>query len=390
MDATEQLSRIRELGKARAKKYYEANKEKLNAKRREQRAKAKEAKAEVPEIKEVKIEVPQMDTPKIKEVKKTSKKGPINGKDYTWNDILGAPQVQFKKVEPIVIERPLPLKTVQQKIKELNLKPSNEKKYSDDIKRVMKMLQCDDLNTCLSNPSAVIQKINDAKMRNGDPYSINTKKSAYQSILFVIDQLKLKVDKKKYIEQFEILKVESQEQTVHRVEEEPIPLWKDYLRKCRAIFGIDSKEYLIARFYDEFTVRDDLGLVLADDTRDDNYLFVRPDYLEVVINSYKTDKKYGQIRYKLKGSLEKLTRDYITKHNLKIGDLLFAQPTLSPIVSKMNKELGYSSGVNLFRHMTTSEQLAKAKSAEQKVKLAEAMKHSPVVQVSYLRKKKLI
>jgi len=284
----------------------------------------------------------------------------------------------------------LTLAVVQQKIKDLDIGSSNEKKYLDDIKRVMKMAKCDDLVSCLNKHKMVIKLIKEAKMANGEPYAINTLKSAFQAILFVIDRLKLNIDKKPYDEQFQILKVASAEQTAHRVETEAIPLWKDYLEKCKKKYGMESRQYLLARLYNELTVRDDYGLVLSKEPREDNYLLIEPDGLEVVINAYKTDKRYGQIRYKLKGSLEKMTREYIAKRKLKVGDFLFGRELLSPVLSKMNADLGYKTGVNLFRHMTTSEELLKAKTPEERVKLAAAMKHSPVVQLSYLRKKKLV
>ena len=334
MEPTEELNRIKELARARAKKHYEANKVALNTKRREKYAKKK------PEV-----------------------------------------------VEEVVPEVPsLTLSMAQDAIRELKLKDTSEKKYLDDLKRLSKMIGKD---FQLSNPE-VINVIKDAKRKSGEPYSLNTLKSIFQVILVLSDAMKLDIDKKPYKEQYEIYKIKSFDQTVEQVEEQAIPLWKDYLKVCRAKYGMASREYLLARFYDELTVRDDLGLVLSDDSIDGNYLFVRPDYLEVVINSYKTESKYGQIRYKLKGSLEKLTRDYIARNNLNMGDLLFGAEQLSPLVSKMNKQLGYSSGVTLYRHMTISEQLEKCKTPEMRVKLADAMKHSPIVQLSYLRKKKLI
>ena len=57
----------------------------------------------------------------------------------------------------------------------------------------------------------IIDLVNNSKMRNGEPYAENTKKSAFQSILFVIDNLKLNIDKKPYLEQFEIKKIISME-----------------------------------------------------------------------------------------------------------------------------------------------------------------------------------
>ena len=180
------------------------------------------------------------------------------------------------------------------------------------------------------------------------------------------------------------------EQNEDKIANEEVPTFEEYLQGCKANFTVGSKESLIAKFYDELTVRDDYGLVITDKNLENkNYLLIKPTSIEIVINNYKTDKKYGIIRHKLTKALEKITRAYITKNGLKIGDYLFGTEHLSSFVSKMNKTLGYKSGVGLFRHMKITEQLGMATPAE-RVKLAEVMKHSPVVQKAYLRKMKLI
>jgi hypothetical protein len=365
MDPVEQLNHIRELGKARAKRHYDANKEAVNAKRR---AKYAEKKATVATTQAL----APAHAPAVP-------KAP--SKQYTWDDIIG-PQ-QPKKTE-------LTLEEVSKKIKDLDLHKGTEKKYLEDIQRTMKMTGCTDLLVCLTRPQQIIKLVNESKKKNGEPYSDNTKKSVFQSILFVIDNLKLSIDKKPYNEQFELYKIKSADLNEQKIQNEEVPSWKEYLKKSRAKFGMTSKEYLLARFYDELTVRDDFGLIITDEILDNNnYLLVRGAYIEIVINTYKTDKKYGQIRYKLKKSLENLTREYIAKNKLKIGDLIFGTPKLTSVISKMNDELGYHGGVNFFRHMTVTEELEKASPA-QRLKLAEVMKHSPVVQKAYLRKKKLI
>ena len=272
----------------------------------------------------------------------------------------------------------------------MNIEKSSETKYLGDIKRVMKMTGCDDLNECLKQSNKIIDLINTSKMRNGEPYAENTKKSAFQSILFVIDNLKLNIDKKPYLDQFEIKKIISMEQNEDKIANEEVPTFEEYIDGCKANFKVGSKEILIAKFYDELTVRDDFGLVITDTNLENrNYLLIKPTSIEIVINNYKTDKKYGIIRHKLTKALEKFTRAYITKNDLKFGEYLFGMPHLSSFVSKMNKILEYKGGVGLFRHMKITDQLATASPAE-RVKLAEVMKHSPVIQKAYLRKMKLI
>ena len=56
----------------------------------------------------------------------------------------------------------------------------------------------------------------------------------------------------------------------------------------------------------------------------------------------------------------------------------------------MNQALGYSGGINLFRHMKITQVLNKESNHETRLKLAAAMKHSNVIQKAYLRKAKLL
>ena len=383
MNADAQLAHIRLLGKTRAKKHYDANKEAINAKRRERYALKHGL-----QVQAVEPIIEQVDEPIVEPA--------IPKKKYEWADIIGDPPVieqqvakKSKKAEKQANES-LTFEIVKQKIKDLNIeKKSSEKKYIDDIKRTMKMTKCDDLLQCLQNPKKIIDLVNKAKMNNGNLYSINTKKSVFQAILFVIDNLKLPIDKKLYNKEFEIYKVKSSDQNAEKVATQEVPTFTEYLKQSRSRFGMDSKEYIIARFYDELTVRDDFGLTITDKDQDGNYLLVTKNYLEIIINDYKTEKKYGQIRYKLKKSLENLTREYIIKKKLGVGDSLFGHTQLSAVASKMNKELGYKGGTNLFRHMKITSELQNA-SPEDRVRLAEIMRHSPVVQIAYLRKLKLI
>jgi hypothetical protein len=59
----------------------------------------------------------------------------------------------------------------------------------------------------------------------------------------------------------------------------------------------------------------------------------------------------------------------------------------------MNKKLGYMSeaGINFMRHMKVTDELSGVKATPaQRIELAEKMKHSPVVQLTYARKHKVI
>jgi hypothetical protein len=346
MDAEQELTRIKELGKARAKKHYDANKEAINQKRREAYLKKKA------------ISVPATE-PSPEPVEAKAKH------DIDFNEILKG-------------------------VKDLNISNrSTEEKYIADLLRLMRIVNSRYLD--LYHSKDLIEMINSSKRPNGAEYSENTKKSIYQAILFIIDNLKLNIKKKPYEDQFNIKKMISIDQNEEKMNNEEVPTFKEYLAKCKAMFGVDSKEYLIAKFYEELTLRDDFGLILTNEINDDkNYLLLSPTKLTIVINSYKTNKKYGQIKHKLSKSLETLTKKYILKHKVSLGDYLFGESKLSNTITKMNQALGYSGGINLFRHMKITQVLNKESNHETRLKLAAAMKHSNVIQKAYLRKAKLL
>jgi len=347
MDVEQKIEHTKELGAARAAKHYEANKEAINQKRREAYQKKKAT-----SVPDTATSVPEKSA-----------------------DSKAKHDIEFDEI----IKR----------VKDLDINSSTKDKYLSDLTRLSRIVNSRFLD--LYHSKDLIQMINTATRPNGSPYSENTKKSIFQVILFIIDNLKLNVKKKPYEDQFNIKKMISTDQNEEKMKNEEVPTFKEYLAKCKSTFGLVSKEYLIAKFYEELTLRDDFGLILANDATDDkNYLVISPTTLTVVINTYKTNKRYGQIKHKLSKTLEKLTKAYILTNNISLGDYLFGEPKLSATVSKMNATLGYSGGINLFRHMKITQVLNKESNPETRLKLAAAMKHSNVIQKAYLRKAKLI
>jgi hypothetical protein len=67
------------------------------------------------------------------------------------------------------------------------------------------------------------------------------------------------------------------------------------------------------------------------------------------------------------------------------GDYLFGKAPQSDFVSSMNTKLGYSSGINLFRHMKVSETINKFNSFDERYSLSKQMGHSIGTQQKYKR-----
>ena len=330
------------------------------------------------------------------------------------NGIVPGALEQIHEHEPLEqIKEPEPLQPVKQvkakksntiinyedailKLKDRNLATATYNKYKDDLKRLVEITGCQDIFKCLKKHKQIIKDVNNSKKKNGEPYSNNTIKGIYQSILYVIDNLNLNVDKKPYLHEFEIRKITSVDDNKNKIENEIVLPFKDYISKVREKFGEDSKMFIIASLYDELTVRDDFALKIISnhkDATDDkiNYLLV-PKLMacKITINTYKTDKKYGVIKHTCSKPLSNAIKKYIAENGLKVGDYLFGNKPLTQFVSSNNPKIGIQGGVNLFRHMKITDELKSVKTPEERKELADKMRHSPVTQLAYLRKHKLI
>jgi integrase len=254
-----------------------------------------------------------------------------------------------------------------------------------------------------SNPKLVIESIKEAEFR-GKKYSTRSILAYFNSILFLLDKypdIKITKDKKKlYKDQSNVMSFiadeEGDEKKKKLEETGGLPSYDEYLNKVIETFGEDGREYLISKLYKEIKARDDLILKVVK-TRDevvddDNYLIINKGHqAEVVINSYKTIKKYGEFEVKLSNSLTSLIRKYLKNNQISYNDYLFNTKSLSVIVSRMNKALGVSGygATNVFRKMLQTDLDKSGATPEQKIQLANELKHSTATaKKSYVIKKK--
>jgi hypothetical protein len=211
-------------------------------------------------------------------------------------------------------------------------------------------------------------------------YSINTIKQTLQVLLIIINKI-LKndptysnmnfekiIDKisSKFQEYKELSSIENNE----KVDKEVVPTFQQYLEKVKNLFGTESKEYLVSLLYSIFTVRDNfknmkLIRTEADNDGVNNFIFFFNNQFKIFINKFKTQGSYKKLMYVYnpknadEQELKKLMNNYINKNLIMYGDYIFGKAPLSDFVSSMNTKLGYSSGINLFRHIKVSENLNK-------------------------------
>lgn len=275
-------------------------------------------------------------------------------------------------------------------------KEGSKTKYLEDLKRLHKIIDCDNYITCLKDPEDVKEQLSNAKQANGKPYADNTLKSLYQLILFMIDNFKIPVKKNGFTQEYEINKIKSTDNTQKKQEEEEIIPFNEYLEKVKQQFGETSQMYLLSKLYEFISLRDNFfELIITDKVINDKDSFIiitqRSKKARIIINDYKTIDKYGKIDVLLPEPLTKMIKTYITTHTLNQGDYLFGTgKKLSSFVSKNNKKIGIEGAITYYRKMAVSDLMNKeGVSAEERYAKAKLMTHSPIVQGSvYFRKHK--
>ena len=350
MNPAEELAHIKNLTRIRVKKHYDANREEINRKRREKYA-LKHAK---PDIQEPTIE----------------------------------PEMVVEKLGKVVIPKTKKLKVKQQLDTDFIplLKEQGKTKYINDLKRIVGIIGTNNLLDL--NKKETFDKLTNSTKKNGETYAINSRKADFQCILYLIDNFNLAVKKEPYYDKFQEYKLESSDDRDVKAKE-IIPTFKEYLGKVATTYGKDSKLFLIGSLYDAFTIRDDyqLKIVNKSDNEKDNFL-VLPS-MKIIINSYKTDKKYGKLVFQPKKPLVELIKKFMERTKVGLGDYLFENKPLTQFVSVNNKKMGFKGSINLFRHMKITDEHPNA-TPEKKVELTKIMGHSVLIQKTYLKSLKLI
>lgn len=174
---------------------------------------------------------------------------------------------------------------------------------------------------------------------------------------------------------------------------ERLPLYSDFLENVLGIYGEDSQQYLLCSLYKELTCRDDFSQLLITPAYKQsistfNYMVVRPYHpVEVILNQYKTAKKYGPLRVTLSTAISRKIKKYINQNNIQYSDYLFSQSRLSGVVSSILQRCGLQGGISTLRRMIISEHYSnKENSDDDHDELARRMCHNPLTAVSlYMR-----
>jgi hypothetical protein len=291
-------------------------------------------------------------------------------------------------VPPVI--RPLELNFDE--ITKILSKDANEntsKKQLGDIKRVFKLVGITSFNGSL-------EIYNDIKgYLDHSVYSLSTKRGTVQSILVLIQKSNIVTEPlvlPKYTLLNDIYTVKTNDANSLKLSDTNLDviLYTDYLKLILEKYGENSKQYLIARIYDECTQRDNFCLHIihstdCDTNKDINYLLRDDNNFSIILNKYKTQAQYGKQIIQLSESLCDLLTKYIDTNNL--TNLLFPDNprSLSQYIINMNARVGCG-GINAMRKMKISEFLQNTNlTPEDRLDFAKRCSHSEPVQQKYRR-----
>lgn len=284
------------------------------------------------------------------------------------------------------------------------IKAEDTKKYhTANIRRFFNTAECEDLSCLKKDYKLAFNRVETATNRfTGEPYLPQTIQHTLKTILLIFNRYapnfvssKIKEYLQNKINQYTLQTIDYND---NKRETDIYPTFNDYIKKVKNKYGTDSKEYLVAKLYSEFSIRDDYGdapiLYAPISSKEINYFVLKKNYVYFILNVYKTSNRYSSVKYTFSHNVSNLIKKYINNNNINTGGSMFDgkligkflfDGNLSPFVSNMNKELGYTNlgGINIFRHIRISE--LDGDNYEEKAKLLNEMGHSALTQPKYRR-----
>ena len=353
-------------GSERTKKHYDANKEAVLAKKRERYHAKKLAKVE-PELttESVLVEIPIELPSESVLVELPTEELP--------ND---------SELIPLVEDLPV-INIIENMINSLDGETDGNKNFRiknfASLVKIFNPVSYKKFLTQLRKPINTIKQIKSFQYKPNKVYATNTLIALYKAILYFFDKFNLELkNKEKYEDQIQMADAVAVVELKQK-NNSTIPTFEEYIKAVLNEYGLNSREYLIAKIYQEAKCRNDLQLIIVNDKSilDElaNYL-VLGDTTNIVINNYKTIDKYGKIDIVLSDELTNLLHKFIENNQLQLGDNLFNTINISMIVTRMNQRLGFTGhgSINLLRKMLASD--ASGLPIEDQLKLAKEMRHS--------------
>lgn len=318
---------------------------------------------------------------------------------------------------------------IKEKIQEAkpNLKENSIKQYEIHLNKLKKLFDTDNFDF-LSKPDDVMEKIKD-KHYTSQRNTLNAiiilllalnSDNKYDELIEKYQKVRDKFNQQ-YIESNENGKVsDSQKQNFVELSEIQNMLKKmeneiksEGLKKKTNLSG-KEKELMMVYTIFSFLIKYPLRLDLAGmkyisktqynglsegDKKDGNYLVHNKkgtQFLEAILNEYKTSKKYGEKKIRIDKDIEKVLRMYIKSTGKQFGDVLFVSSTGNPLsrnalsqllIKTTKKYLNKSISTTMMRKIVVSSVIPKEVLDKQK-ELADVMGHDVATQNLVYNKEK--
>jgi hypothetical protein len=218
-----------------------------------------------------------------------------------------------------------------------------------------------------------------------ETYSLNYKKAFY---ITIVSLLKLQNTLKKEIEIYRAKQLEYntkqskiyEEQVLSPTEETKFMTWPDILKAAKDM-AHGSEDHLIVSLYtllpplrNDFVKMKVVSEIPTDASG--NYLVVNPKTSQIILNEFKTSRKYGTQTIPISSKLHTIIKKYLKAHPT---DVLFniTENMMSKKVGDVfEKLLGKRVTINILRHSYISYMKRKEPSLKEKEGLAKSMMHS--------------
>jgi hypothetical protein len=219
----------------------------------------------------------------------------------------------------------------------------------------------------------------------GLDYSLNYKKSFY---IAIVSLLKLQGKHKKALEEYRVKqdsynKQQSkiyEEQVLSPNEEPKFMAWPDILKAAKDM-AHDSEDHLIVSLYTLLPpLRNDFAkMKVVNELPEDasgNYLVVGPKTSQIVLNEFKTSRKYGTQTIAVPAKLHAIIKKYLKAHPTTILFDITENQMSKKVGDVFEKLLGKRVTINILRHSYISHMKRKEPSLKEKEVLAKSMMHS--------------
>ena len=291
-----------------------------------------------------------------------------------------------------------------------NLKPNSIKQYETHLNKLKKLFDTDDFDF-LSNPKKVMEKLQDkhyTSKRNtlnaviiflmalNHDEKYNDLIDSYQKIRdelndkYLEDQQSGKISEKQKNNFAELSEIMSMINTMKK------EIVKQNLRNKETLTGKEKEllmVYTIFSFLVKYPLRNDLAgmkyisktnynKLTEDNKKENNYLVKNKNKLMMILNQYKTSKKYGEKVIEISPEVSKVLRMYIRLTDKKVGEVLFTNSRGNPITRNGISQLLLKTSKNyldknisttMMRKIVVSDKFADIK--EEQKELADVMGH---------------